>query len=98
MFKRFLNFIIMAFKAGNTKVGDKKVASPSGGATPTPIRKKSSQQPKPTPKPKPLTPMVLSEVETRILLEALKNSTFKGEMVEVVYTLAVKLKSNIDNV
>ena len=89
----------MAFKAGNTKVGDKKVASPSGGATPTPTRRKTSQQPKSSqPKPKALTPMVLSEVETRILLEALKNSTFKGEMVEVVYTLALKLKSNIDNV
>lgn len=81
----------MAFKAGNTKVGDKKVASPTGGATPTPTRKKQSQ-------PKPQTAMVLNEIETKILLEALKNATFKGEMVEAVYTLAVKLKSNLDNV
>ena len=91
MFKRFLHFI-MSFKANNVQVGDKKVASPTGGATPTPTRKKTSQ---PTKMP---TPMVLSEVETRILLEALKTSTFKGEMVEVVYTLAVKLKSNLNNV
>ena len=81
----------MAFKAGNTKVGDKKVASPIGGATPTPTRKKQ-------PQPKPQTAMVLNEIETKILLEALKNATFKGEMVEAVYTLAVKLKSNLDNV
>lgn len=90
MFKRFLHFI-MSFKANNVQVGDKKVASPTGGATPTPTRTKTSQPNIPT-------PMVLSEVETRILLEALKISTFKGEMVEVVYTLALKLKSNLNNV
>mgnify|MGYP003346210601 CR=1 FL=1 len=82
----------MAFQANNVQVEDKKVASPSGGATPTVTQTKTSQKTK-----MPL-PMVLSEVETRILLEALKTSTFKGEMVEVVYTLAVKLKSNLDNV
>ena len=82
----------MSFKAGNTQVSGKKVASPVGGATPTTRKKVAS------PKPKTQTPMILSEVETKILLEALKNSTFKGEMVEVVYTLAVKLKSNLDNV
>ena len=42
--------------------------------------------------------MVLDSLETKILLEALKNSTFKGEMVEVVYTLALKLKNNLDDV
>ena len=82
----------MAFKAGNTKVGDKMVASPTGEATPTPSRKKSTKRSQPKPA------MVLNQTETRVLLEALKNSTFKGEMVEVVYTLAVKLKSNLDDV
>lgn len=91
MFKRFLNFILMSFKANNVKVGNKKVASPSGEATPSSSTKKS---------PKSTTPpsVVLNEVETLILLKSLKNSTFKGEMVESVYTLAMKLKNNLDNV
>jgi hypothetical protein len=93
MIKRFLNFILMAFKANNVKVGNKTVASPSGGATPTtskiqPKKQKTSLPPA----------MVLDSLETKILLEALKNSTFKGEMVEVVYTLALKLKNNLDDV
>lgn len=91
MFKRFLHFIIMAFKANNVQVGNKKVASPMGEATPTVVRKT-------TPTPPSITPIVLDKTETLILLEALKNSTFKGEMVETVYTLAVKLKSHLNDV
>ena len=45
-----------------------------------------------------ITPIVLNKTETLILLEALKNSTFKGEMVETVYTLVVKLKSHLNDV
>lgn len=77
----------MGLKANNVIVGNKKVASPKGGATPTSRKRKTSQP-----------AIVLNDLETKILLEALKNSTFKGEMVETVYTLAVKLKNNLDNV
>lgn len=78
----------MAFQANNVQVGDKKVASPSGGATPTVTRTQTT----PTPSNASLS---LNETEIKILLEALKNSTFKGEMVEIVYTLAIKLKNNL---
>ncbi len=77
----------MGLKANNVIVGNKKVASPNGEATPTSQKRKTSQP-----------AIVLSDFETKILLEALKNSTFKGEMVETVYTLAIKLKNNLDNV
>ncbi len=80
----------MAFKANNVKVGNKTVASPPGGATPTITRQKQKTSLPQT--------MMLDSLETKILLEALKNSTFKGEMVEVVYTLAIKLKNNLDDV
>ena len=83
----------MAFKANNVKVGNKTVASPSGGATPTNTKTQSKKQ---TSTLSPAT--ILNSLETKILLEALKNSTFKGEMVEVVYTLALKLKNNLDDV
>ena len=79
----------MAFKANNVKVGNKTVASPSGGATPTTRKKQKTSLP---------PAIILNSLETKILLEALKNSTFKGEMVEVVYTLAIKLKNNLDDV
>lgn len=75
----------MAFKAGNVTVGNNEVASSLGGATsPIDTNKTSS--------------LTLNDTETRILLEALKNSTFKGEMIETVYTLAIKLKNNLNNV
>lgn len=77
----------MAFKAKNLVVSQ-KVASPKGGATPTTIKPTKDSE----------LPIVLSEVETKILLESLKNASFKGEMVEAVYTLALKLKTHIDNV
>ena len=85
MFKWFLK--IMGLKANNIKVKGKDVASLKGGATSPSKRKKTSQP-----------ALILNEIETKILLEALKNATFKGEMVEAVYTLAVKLKNNLDNV
>jgi len=75
----------MAFKAGNVTVGNNEVASLSGGAT-SPINTNKTSS------------LILNNTETRILLEALKNSTFKGEMVETVYTLAIKLKNNLDDV
>jgi hypothetical protein len=78
----------MAFKAKNLVVSQ-KVASPKGGATPTTTTKSTKNSE---------LPIVLSEVETKILLESLKNASFKGEMVEAVYTLALKLKTHIDNV
>jgi hypothetical protein len=91
MVKRFLKYILMSLKANNVVVGNKKVASLERGATPTVTRNT------PTPKKLP-TSLVLDKTEILLLLEALKNSTFKGEMVETVYTLAVKLKKNLDNV
>jgi hypothetical protein len=78
----------MGFKANNLVVGNKKVASPKGGATPTSKKKKTKKS----------TPLELTDVETRILLEALKNSSFRGEMVEAIYILAVKLKNNLTDV
>jgi hypothetical protein len=77
----------MSFKANNLVVSN-KVASPKGEATPT-TKKKKTKKP---------NSLELSDIETKILLEALKNSTFKGEMVEVVYTLALKLKNHLTNV
>ena len=87
MFKRLLKFI-MSFKAKNLVVSQ-KVASPKGEATSTTIIKHPENSE---------LPIVLSKVETKILLESLKNASFKGEMVEAVYTLALKLKTHIDNV
>lgn len=72
----------MSFKANNVKIGDKKVASPSGGATPPSTKEDTNF-------------VELSKTEIQILLQSLKNSTFKGEMVEVVYTLAMKLQNNV---
>lgn len=37
----------------------------------------------------------LSKTETELLLHTLKNTTFKGEMVEVLYILVGKLKNNL---
>jgi hypothetical protein len=37
----------------------------------------------------------LSKTETELLLYTLKNSSFKGEMVEVLYILVGKLKNNL---
>jgi len=37
----------------------------------------------------------LSKVETELLLHTLKNTSFKGEMVEVLYILVGKLKNNL---
>ena len=36
----------------------------------------------------------LSQVELEILLRTLKNSTFKGEAVEILYNLVLKLQNN----
>tara|TARA_R110002153_G_scaffold195095_1_gene348463 strand:+ start:287 stop:541 length:255 start_codon:yes stop_codon:yes gene_type:complete len=84
MFKRLLK-LIMAFKAKNLVVNE-KVASSKGGATSTTTTVSMD------------LPIVLSNTEAKILLESLKNTSFKGEMVEVVYILALKLKTHIDNV
>ena len=81
----------MSFKANNIKVGNKTVASLERGATPTAARNISTPN-------NPPTPLILDKTETLLLLEALKNSTFKGEMVETVYTLAIKLKNNLTDV
>lgn len=37
----------------------------------------------------------LSKMETELILHTLKNSNFKGEMVEVLYILIGKLKNNL---
>jgi len=37
----------------------------------------------------------LSKTETELLLHTLKNTSFKGEMVEVLYILVGKLKNNL---
>ncbi len=77
----------MGFKANNLVVND-NVASPKGGATSTTVQTIKDQG----------LPLLLNDVESKILLESLKNAPFKGEMVEIVYTLALKLKTHIDNV
>lgn len=44
------------------------------------------------------TPVSLTKMETEVLLHTLKNANFKGEMVEVIYTLVNKLKNNLTDV
>jgi hypothetical protein len=43
----------------------------------------------------PLEGLRLSKTETELLLHTLKNTTFKGEMVEVLFILVGKLKNNL---
>ena len=82
MFNRLFSKLksYMGFKANSLKIKD-EVVSPPGEAT--------SVIPK-VPK-----GIHLDKLETEVLLHTIKSSTFKGEMVEVIYILATKLKNNL---
>tara|TARA_R110000803_G_scaffold39100_1_gene84300 strand:- start:296 stop:541 length:246 start_codon:yes stop_codon:yes gene_type:complete len=79
MIKRFLNFILMAFKANNVRVKGKVKAPSKEGAISSP----------------PL--LELTQFETEILLNAMKNSTFSGDMISDLYILISKLETNHQN-
>ena len=70
----------MSFKANNVEVKNKVAPSIERATSTLPNPKKELR---------------LSKVETELLLHTLKNSNFKGEMVEVLYILISKLKDNL---
>ena len=74
----------MGFKSKNLIVHNKEVPSQEG-TPPIP--------PPPSPK-----GVELNKMETELLLHTIKNSNFRGEMVEIVYTLVSKLQNNLKNI
>lgn len=70
----------MGLKAKNVKIKN-EVAPSLERATPSPLNS--------------VKELKLSKLETEVLLHTLKNSQFKGEMVEVLYILIGKLKDNL---
>jgi hypothetical protein len=78
MFKK----LVMAFTSGKTIIGDKEVSNPM--VVNTPISQNESIK---------LDENQLNSLELGFLLEMVKNVNFRGDQVELVFNLIMKLQN-----